>query len=205
MKKTVSTVLALSIGSLLVLTSGCVYDELATQVVVTETIVVQYTEYRENPFIGSAVVADTWRERLLDSLEDYGASIEDVQSITVVSGEYKMTKPFKGTHDWTVTGKVTVRRQDDPMGPVTDGPADFVNMTTQSLWDASGRPTPADLNSAGVAVIDRALQDLLAGGDPRLIVEMVSDDITPAPTMSDPLEFNWLARVTFQAVVDVDM
>jgi hypothetical protein len=205
MKKTVLTVLALSIGSLLVLTSGCVYDELATQVVVSETIVVQYTEYRENPFIGSAVVADTWRERLLDSLQDYGASIEDVQSISVVSGEYKMTKPFKGTHDWTVIGKVTVRRQDDPTGPVTDGPADFVNMTTQSLWDASGRPTPADLNSAGVAVIDRALQDLLAGGDPRLIVEMVSDDITPAPTMSDPLEFNWLARVTFQAVVAVDM
>lgn len=205
MKKTVFALLALSIGTLLALTSGCVYDELATEVVVTEKVVVQYREYRETPSIGSAVVADTWRMRLLEALEDYDASIEDVQSITVVSGEYKLAMPAKASHDWTVTGKVTVRRQDDPMGPVTDGPADFVNMTSQSLKAAKGKPIPADLNSAGVAVINRALQDLLAGGNPRLIVEMVSDNITPAPSMSDPLEFSWLAMVTFQAVVDVDM
>ena len=205
MKRTVFTTAALSIGLVLVLASGCVYDELATEVVVTEQVVVQYTEYRESPSIGSAVVADTWRQRLLGALEDYGADIEDVRSITVVSGQYKTTMPSKASHDWTVVGKVTVRRQDDPMGPVTDGPADLVNLTSQSLAAARGKPTPADLNSAGIALIDRALQDLLAGGDPRLIVEMVSDDITPAPSASDPLEFNWQARVTFQAVIDVSM
>jgi hypothetical protein len=205
MKKTILAMLALSIGSVLLLANGCVYDSLRSEVVVTEKVVVQYTEYRESPSIGSAVVADTWRQRLLDALDEYGADIGDVQSITVVSGEYKTTKPSKADHDWTVTGKVTVRRQDDPMGPVTDGPADLVNMTTQSLFGAKGKPVPADLNSAGVEVINRALQDLLAGGNPRLIVEMVSDNVTPAPSPSDPLEFQWQARVTFQAVVDVDV
>jgi hypothetical protein len=203
MKKTILAVLAVSIGSVLLLGSGCVYDNLRSQVVVTEKVVVQYDEYRETPSIGSAVVADTWRHRLLDALEDYGADIEDVQSITVVAGEYKTTMPSKAPHDWTITGKVTVRRQDDPMGPVTDGPADFVRMTTQSLAGAKGKPIPADLNSAGVELINDALEVLLAGGNPRLIVEMVSDNISPAPSPSDPLKFNWLAMVTFQAVVDV--
>ena len=205
MKKAILTALALSVGSVLVLVSGCVYDNLASEVVVTEKVVVQYKEYREAPSIGSAVVADNWRERLLDKLEEYGADIEDVESITVVSGEDRTTLPSKASHDWTVSGKVTMRRQDDPNGPVTDGPADFVNMTSQSLTGAKGKSTPASLNSAGVAVVNRALQDLLEGDDPRLIVEMVSDNIVPAPSPSDPLEFGWQAIVTFQAVVDVSV
>lgn len=205
MKKTILAVLALSVASVLLLANGCVYDNLRSEVVVTEKVVVQYDEYRESPSIGSAVVADTWRQRLLDKLEDFRADLEDVKSITVVAGEYKTTMPSKAPHDWTITGKVTVRRQDDPMGPVTDGPADFVNLTSQSLWSAKGKPIPASLNSAGVALINRALDDLLEGGNPRLIVEMVSDNIVPAPSPSDPLKFNWLAMVTFQAVVDVDM
>lgn len=205
MKRTILAMLALSIGAVLLMANGCVYDSLRSEVVVTEKIVVQYTEYRESPSIGSAVVADTWRQRLLDTLKDYGATIEDVKSISVVSGEYKTTMPSKARHDWTVTGKVTVLRQDNPMGPVTDGPAEFVKMTSQSLNAAKGKPIPADLNSAGVQVINRALQDLLMGGNPRLIVEMVSDNIVPAPSASDPLNFGWLAMVTFQAVVDVDM
>lgn len=204
MKKTVFTTLAVAVGCVLVLASGCVYDNLATEVVVTEKVVVQYTEYREGPSIGSAVVADQWRVRLLNALDAYGAKIEDVKSITVVSGEYKVAAASKASHDWTVTGKVTMRRQDNPMGPVTDGPADFVNMTSQSLMAAKGRPIPAALNSAGVAVVDRALQDLLAGGNPRVIVEMVSDTVIPAPSPSDPLTFSWLAQVTFQAVVKVN-
>ncbi len=203
MKKAILTTLALSIGGLLVLASGCVFDNLASEVVVTEKVIVQYKEFRESPSIGSAVVADTWRERLLDALDDHGAKLEDVKSITVVSGEYKVAAPSRASHDWTVSGRVTMRRQDNPSGPVTDGPATFVNMTSQSLMAAKGKAIPASLNSEGVAVVNRALSDLLTGGDPRLIVEMVSDNITPAPSPSDPLEFGWLAQVTFQAVVKV--
>jgi len=31
---------------------------------------------------------------------------------------------------------------------------------------------------------------------------MEMDDIIPAPTAADPLEFSWLAMVTFQVVID---
>jgi hypothetical protein len=203
MKKSVFTLLALSVVCILALASGCVYDSLSSQVVVTEKVNVQFSEYREGPSIGSAVVIDTFKKRLMDALESNGADLEDIQSITMVAGEYKVASPSKATHDWSVSGVVTMRRQDDPMGPVTEGPATFVNMTSQSLVAAKGKPVPAALNSAGVAIVNHALTDLKNGGDPRLIVEMVSDNIVPAPTPSDPLAFSWLAQVTFQVVINV--
>jgi hypothetical protein len=89
--------------------------------------------------------------------------------------------------------------------PPTDGPETFVNFTTQSLKDAKGKPIYADLNSAGVAVVDRALQAILAGEDPRIVVRMNSDNITPAPSPTDPLDFMWLAEVEFQIVIDKSM
>jgi len=205
MKKSVFTVLALSVLGILVLASGCVYDSLSSQVVVTEKVNVQFKEYRESPSIGSVVVIDTFKERLMDALEENNADLEDIETITMVAGEYKVAAPSKAAHDWTVSGVVTMRRQDDPMGPVTAGPATFVNMTSQSLWAAKGKPVPAALNSAGVAIVNTALADLKNGGDPRLIVEMVSDNIVPAPSPSDPLEFSWLAQVTFQVVIHVDV
>jgi hypothetical protein len=203
MKKSVFAGLALSAACLLALASGCVYDSLSSQVVVTEKVNVVFKEYREGPSIGSVVVADQFKMRLEDILEDNGAKLSDIQSITMVAGEYKVAMPSMAAHDWTVSGVVTMRRQDDPMGPVTEGPATFVNMTSQSLIAAKAKPIPADLNSAGVAVVNHALTDLKNGGDPRLIVEMVSDNIVPAPSPSDPLEFSWLAQVTFQVVINV--
>jgi hypothetical protein len=100
---------------------------------------------------------------------------------------------------------VTIKRQDDPSGPVTEGPEIFVNLTNQSLDAAGGMPVPADLNSAGVGVVNNALADLKMGGDPRLIVTMESDDITPAPSMADPLSFKWQARIVFQIVIDMSV
>lgn len=205
MKKSFFSLLALSVAGVLALASGCVYDSLSSQVVVTEKVNVQFAEYREIPSIGSTVVIDKFKERLMEALEDNNADLEDIQSITMVAGEYKVAAPSQATHDWTVSGVVTMRRQDDPMGPVTEGPATFVNMTSQSLAAAKSKPVPAALNSAGVAVVNHALTDLKNGGDPRLVVEMVSDNIVPAPTPSDPLAFSWLAQVTFQVVINVDV
>ena len=203
MKKSVFTMLAFPVACILALASGCVYDSLSSQVVVTEKVNVQFKEYRESPSIGSTVVADQFKTRLMDILKDNNAKLSDIQSITMVAGEYKVAAPSTASHDWTVTGRVTMRRQDNPIGPVTEGPATFVNLTSQSLWAAKGKPVPADLNSAGVAIVNNALKDLKNGGDPRLIVEMVSDTIVPAPSPSDPLEFSWLAEVTFQVVINV--
>lgn len=195
----------LPVVCVLLLAGGCVYDDLSSEMVVTEKIVVQYNDYRESPDICCSVADARWRTRLLDALDKHGAELSDIQSITMVGGLYKVARPPKSSHDWTVEGTVTIERQDDASLPPTDGPATFVNFTTQSLKGAKSKPVRADLNSAGVDVVDRALQAILNGEDPRMVVRMVSDDITPAPSPTDPLDFMWLAEVEFQIVIDVSM
>lgn len=196
-----------TIISALVLMSGCMYDELSSEVVVTEKICVSFTEFHDDPSIGSSVVCDRFRERILEKIDEYGASLEDIVSISVVSGTYHVTKPpeSKPKQDWNITAAVNIERQDDPSGPVTDGPALFINRTSQWLLEAKGKPTMADMNSAGVELINRALADLLEGDDPRLVLTLVDGIIDPEPTPGNPMTFKWNACVTFQAVVDMEL
>lgn len=202
MRRSIFCSLLLPVLGVLVLAGGCVFENSKTEMVLTDQVCVSLDEYRESGTLGSAVVVEDFVDKVYDMLEKHDSKVKDIKSIGVVSGTYKVLKPPLSGHDWTITSGVTVRRQDDPMGPVTDGPATFVNMTSQSLRDAQGAPTYADLNSAGVALIERAMDDLLAGGDPRLLVGMDGGTITPEPTPSDPLSFTWRACVTFQVVIE---
>jgi hypothetical protein len=202
MRWLVSLRVVLPILGVLVLAGGCVYDDMKSQMVVTDQVCVSLDEYRETGTLGSAVVVDDFAEKVYSMLEKYDSKVKDIKSIGVVSGTYRVARPSQAGHDWTVTSDVTIRRQDDPAGPVTDGPATFVNLTSQSLRAAQGGSIYADLNSAGVALIERALDDLLTGGDPRLILGMEGGTITPEPTALDPLDFSWRACVTFQVVIE---
>jgi hypothetical protein len=205
MKLVVARLALLTVLFALVIGSGCIYDASTGEVVITEKICVSLDEYRESNTLGSSVVSDKFRERILMRIAAYGATLDDIESIVMVSGTYQVTKPAskQNEHDWTITAAVNISRQDDPMGPVTDGPALFVNETSQSLLDAKGKPTYADLNSAGVELVNRALEDLLDGADPRLVLTLIPGGIDPAPSPSDPLSFKWNACVEFQAVVNV--
>jgi hypothetical protein len=189
----------------LVIGSGCIYDPSTGQVVITEKICVSFDEYRESPTLGSSVVCDRFRIRIMERIAAYGATLDDIESITMMSGSYHVTKPASKmlAHDWTITAAVDISRQDVPSGPVTDGPERFINETSQSLKDAKGKPTYADLNSSGVALVNRALDSLLEGEDPRLVLTLIPGGISPAPSPSDPLTFKWNACVEFQAVVNV--
>ena len=204
MNKTMLKMLVLSAIGAAALMSGCIYDPPSGTAVLTEKVVVQFSEYREIPTIGSAVVADDFQEKLMQKLEENGYELEDVQKITMVSGSYKVSKPSKAPHDWVITGNVTISRQDDPMAPPTSGPSPFIDMFNQSLKAAKGKPVRASLNAEGVALVDRALAGLLEGMNPRLIIAMNSSNITPPPSASDPLDFQWLCEVTFQAVIKVN-
>jgi len=191
----------LALGAL-VLAGGCVYEDMKSQMVVTDQVCVTLDEYRESGTLGSAVVIEDFADQVYAMLEKYNSKVKDIKSIGVVSGTYRVSRPSQAGHDWVVYSEVTVRRQDDPSGPVTDGPATFVNLTEQSLRTAQGGPIYADLNSDGVAVIERALDDLLTGAEPRLILGMSGGTITPPPSPSDPLSFSWRACVTFQVVIE---
>jgi hypothetical protein len=202
MRRVAFVSIVLPVLSILALAGGCVYDDMSSEMVVTEQVSVTLDEYRESGTLGSTVVVAEFADEVYKMLEKYDSKIKDIKSINLVSGTYQVARPSTAPHDWVITSPVTVRRQDDPMGLVTDGPATFVNMTNQSLQAAKGKAVPADLNSAGVALIKRALDDLLLGQDPRIVLKMDGGTITPVPTPSDPLSFSWRATVTFQVVIN---
>ncbi len=204
MKMTILRIV-LPLACLAALASGCIYDSLHSQVVVTEKVAVTFMENLTSPTLSSSVVSDKFRERILEAIAEQGATLEDIESITMEEGSYKVTMPSKAGHDWVISGTVTVARQDDPMGPVTAGPETFIVLDDQSLAAAKGKPVLADLDEDGVAIVNAALADLLEGATPRLVITLQSSSITPAPSASDPLKFGWLAQVTFQAVVNVEV
>ena len=193
--KTTFLSLLLAICLVAALTS-CIYDPQTGTIVVSEKICVNMDQYETDGDIGARAVCDKFRERLLDDINSHGATMDDIVDISVTSATYKLIK-LKG-HDWHLTADVKVSRVD-----VSDGPATLVSFSNQSIDDLSGKPTNAALNAAGVELLNRALDDLLAGGDPQVAIELVDESIVPVPSMSDPLEFKWLACVEFQAVVDV--
>lgn len=193
------------ITCLLAAASGCIYNDLTGEVVVTEKICVLFEETRTDPYFYTYDVDNRFRERLMGLLDENGATLEDVRGINVVSGTYKVTKPPKKGHDWVITGNVSVARQDVPGDPYIDGPEPLINLIDQSLDEARGKPTAADLIADGVAVIDRALEAVLAGEDPRLVLIMESGNVVPAPSTADPLEFKWLACVRFQVVIEASV
>ncbi|UCG50718.1 MAG: hypothetical protein JSW58_10970 [Candidatus Latescibacterota bacterium] len=202
MKTHVMRLVVLPVFCLLTLAGGCVYDDLTSEMVVTEKICVTLDEYRESGTLGSAVVCDQIADRVYKLLDKHNSKVKDIKSIGVISGTYRAARPSQADHDWTITSEVTIKRQDNPAGPVTDGPETFVNLTSQSLRAAQGGPIYADLNSDGVGLIARALGDLLLGEDPRLIVTMEGGTIDPEPTPADPLSFSWRVCVTFQVVIE---
>ncbi len=201
MKKAILSVAVLPILCVLVLASGCVYDDMSTEVVITETVKISLDEYRESPTLGSAVVCDDFADRVYKLLEKHDTKVKDIRSIHIVSGTY-MVQRLTSEHDWVVSSAVTIKRQDTPGEALDDGPATFVNMTDQSLMAAKDMAIYADLNSDGVALVDRALVDLVAGMDPRLILTMDAGTVTPEPSAADPLSFKWRVAVTFQVVID---
>ena len=203
MQKRFARLALISTICVLVFASGCLYDATTGQVVVTEQICVLFRQHQETGTFATTEICDKFKTRLEGLLAENGASPEDVVSLGVVGGTYKVVDS-KFDHDWVITSSVTVTRQDDPQGPIMDGPALFVGETTQSLTAAQKNKLTANLDAAGIQLIDDALADVLAGGDPRVLVTMEGASISPVPSTEDPLDFKWLACIRFQAVIQVD-
>lgn len=198
MKTSFLSLLLAAIVCLTAVTTSCIYDPQSGEVVVTEKICVNLQNYEEDGSISRRAVADQFRQRLIDKIEDYGATMDDISDITLVSATYKLNSLKNTKHDWLFSGDVYVSRRD-----VSDGPELLVSFSGESVEGLKGSPTSASLDSDGVELINRALDDLLAGGDPELVVELMNESFDPEPSPSDPLQAVWLACVEFQAVVDV--
>ena len=195
MKHLCARLLVIAVLGGLLASAGCVVDN--SDLVITDKVCVDIEEVQNDGSFSTFVVVDDFKDALNKKLAQYGKSHKDVKSIHMVSGSFKSVKVE--AHDWNVSAVVNIARQDDPNGAYTDGPAPLVQFDDQSLKALKGQP--ADLDAAGVAVVNHALSSLLSGGNPRLVMIVENESVSPTPSSSDPMAFKTTACVAFQVVI----
>lgn len=131
-------------------------------------------------------------------LIDNGYSKSDIEDAFVTAVFYGVTSiPSSQTHDWTLSGAISVRRVD-----LGGSFVPIVNYASQSVQAALGQKIAAPLEQPGVDVVNQAMDDFLADVVPPPVLEfqVQHSSITPTPTPSDPMVFEWRAWLNVQLV-----
>ena len=178
--------------------SSCIMEDRTVEFVVTEETCAPFDI--DSPLANFEEAAVVFlADDLNEVLGDNDAAREDIVTARIVSLSYSVTQ-FSHIPDWDITGAVTVERQD-----VTDGPDTLLNYTDQSVQGALGVKIPANLNEDGVGVLNRALDDFIAGGNPVLIFKVVNGGVNPPPSVSDRIVFQWEPCLVTHIVVKKDI
>jgi len=178
--------------------SSCIMEDRLVEFVVTEETCAPFDI--DSPLVNFEETAVVFlADDLNEVLGDNDAAREDIVTARIVSLSYSVTQ-FSHTHDWDITGAVTVERQD-----VADGPDTLLNYTDQSVEGALGVRIPASLNEDGVALVNRALDAFLAGGNPVLVFKVVNGGANPPPSVSDHIVFQWEPCLVTHIVVKKDI
>ena len=185
------------LGSSLVMAPGCVLNN--SDVVIKETVCVTLDEYQTTGTFESFLVCDQFKAQLMAALQANNLQLSDVRKITMKSGTFQTSNV--APHDWNVTADINIARQDVVDGPFEDGPAAFVSFVNQSLEGIQIGAPEVKLSHTGVNLVNRALESLIDGEDPRLVLLVQNETVAPTPSGSDPLQFTLEACVEFQAVV----
>jgi hypothetical protein len=201
MKRIVSScalaLLILAVG----FSNNCILDEKVIEIVLHDRTCAELVEYHESSTFTTPAVIN-YAAEIDRILADNDFSREDIHSARVMGGSYIVTEFTPPGHDWLISGYVDVERLD-----ITDGPATVFNYTTVSVEGSMGDYQKAPLEAPGVALLDKALDDYLAGGFPVLEFEVHNGNVNPIPDAGDPLEFTWKACiaivVTFKEEVEV--
>ena len=197
MKHLCARLLVIAVLGSLLASAGCVLN--GTDLVIIDQVCVDIEEVQTTGSFSTFVVANEFKQQLEKKLAQYGKTKKDVKSIHMVSGSFRSVKVWP--HDWNVTAQIDIARQDVPGGAYNDGPAPFVSFNNQSLKALKGAPNYPPLAPDGVALVNRALASLLGGANPRLVLIVNNESVTPTPTPSDPMAFTTKACVVFQVVV----
>lgn len=197
MKQLCARLLVIAALGVLLATAGCITNN--TDLVVADDICVNIDEHETTGNFSTFTVVGDFKDQLDKALAKSGKKSADVKSIHMISATFQAISVTP--KDATATANIDIARQDTPGGAYNDGPAAFVTFNNTLLRSLQGKPTDAQMNAAGVALVDRALAAVLAGQDPRLVLIVNNETITPTPTADSPLDFKVRACVRFQAVV----
>jgi ABC-type Zn uptake system ZnuABC Zn-binding protein ZnuA len=192
MKQLCAKLLVIAALGMLLATAGCITSQ--SDLVVTDVISANIVEHETTGSFSTFTVVDDFKIQLEKALEKAGKKTADVKSIHMIGATFQAIAVTP--KDARATADITIARQD-----VSDGPAAFVSFNNTLLKSLQGKPTDAVMNADGVALVDRALADLLEGGDPTLVLTVNNETITPTPTPAAPLDFTVRVSVKFQAVI----
>ena len=192
MKQLCAKLLVIAALGMLLATAGCITSQ--SDLVVTDVISANITEHQTTGTFSTFTVVSDFKDQLEKALEKAGKKTTDVKSIHMIGATFQTLSV--SPKDATATADITIARQD-----ISDGPAAFVSFNNTSLKSLTGKATDATMNAAGVALVDRALADLLNGADPTLVLTVNNETITPTPTVDAPLDFKVKVNVRFQAVI----
>ena len=192
MKQLCAKLLVIAALGMLLATAGCITSQ--SDLVVTDVISANIVEHETTGSFSTFTVVDDFKIQLEKALEKAGKKTADVKSIHMIGATFQTMSI--SPKDARATADITIARQD-----VSDGPAAFVSFNNTLLKSLQGKPTDAVMNADGVALVDRALADLLEGGDPTLVLTVNNETITPTPTPEAPLDFTVRVNVKFQAVI----
>jgi len=192
MKQLCAKLLVIAALGMLLATAGCITSQ--SDLVVTDVISANITEHETTGTFSTFTVVSDFKDQLEKALAKAGKKTTDVKSIHMISATFQTMAV--SPKDARATADITIARQD-----ISDGPAAFVSFNNTSLKSLTGKPTDATMNAAGVALVDRALADLLGGADPVLVLNVNNETVTPTPTVAAPLDFKVKVNVTFQAVI----
>jgi len=136
------------------------------------------------------------------ALEGSDYSREDLTKAVMNGASYGVTDwtPPLGDHDdWTIGGRVTVQRTDGTAGPEVD----LLVYSGVSVKGALGEKIVANLEPAGVGVINAALDTFVVNVTSRPVLQFVTYNelVDPSPSVIDPIVFDWTVWVRYQILV----
>ena len=115
-------------------------------------------------------------EEIDSLLADNDVSREQIVDGFLVSASYEI-KEFTHAEDWDLEGAITVQRAD-----IADSPDTLVVYTSITISEALvGEKTYVTLNEDGVAKIDQAIDDFIAGAYPMLLLMIENSGVEPEP------------------------
>ncbi|MFQ5512325.1 MAG: hypothetical protein ACE5EO_10815 [Candidatus Krumholzibacteriia bacterium] len=192
-----------TIGVLLVvlaLGGGCVLEDKVVQIVFSDETFVEFHERHESETFTTPLVLD-YAQEINDVLVEEDMDRSMIVNASLVSVSYGVTR-FSHAHDWEITGAIAIERT-DPGGPGSIlGPATIVNYDSVSVQGALGEKITADLDPAGVALLNGALQDFIDGQNPILVFTVQNGNVDPNPSATDVLDFDWKAWLSIQVIVE---
>jgi hypothetical protein len=169
--------------------SNCIMETKVMEVVLTDNTCMPFSTESEDEVFTDVEFVDYAAE--IDSiLVANELSREDLIAAHLVSATYTVTD-FEQSTDWTISGAISVERND-----IVHGPETLIVYTEQSVPDGVGAVIPAHLHPAGVAVIDSALYDYINNGrNPVFVFRILNGDVDPNPspegTSPGPIRFSW--------------